>query len=63
MMVLFEVCERRRRGTEADRNSTSSVTGPFGFSSMPVLLLQEIDLLRLDSYSLSSHSTCLNPAV
>jgi len=27
-MVVFDVCARRRRGTDAERKSTSSVIGP-----------------------------------
>jgi len=28
-MVVFDVCARRRRGTDAERKSTSSVIGPY----------------------------------
>lgn len=36
MIVVLEVLERRRRGTEADLKRTSSVTGPLiAISYMP----------------------------
>jgi len=57
MMVVFEVCDSRSSGTEAERKRISSVTGPW-FEILEVLLLPKQVNNNILQQSYATQSSC-----